>query len=116
MTRMVAALDVGGTTVKAALLDEELKPQATLREQTARSADGKALAEQVADIVTRLSEQAGTGAPAAVGVVVPGIVDEEIRVCHFSANLAGSPSSASAPVRAARRPRSSRSAPGSRPR
>ncbi|HKN52524.1 MAG TPA: ROK family protein [Amycolatopsis sp.] len=84
---MVAALDVGGTTVKAALLDEELKPQATLREQTARSADGKALAEQVADIVTRLSEQAGTGAPAAVGVVVPGIVDEEIRVCHFSANL-----------------------------
>src|SRR5437763_559318 len=87
MTRMVAALDVGGTTVKAALLDEELKPQATLREQTARSADGKALAEQVADIVTRLSEQAGTGAPAAVGVVVPGIVDEEIRVCHFSANL-----------------------------
>jgi glucokinase len=84
---MVAALDVGGTTVKAALLDEQLQPQATLREETARSADGKALAEQVAGIVTRLSEQAGTGAPAAVGVVVPGIVDEEIRVCHFSANL-----------------------------
>lgn len=84
---MVAALDVGGTTVKAALLDEELKPQATLRAETARSADGTALAEQVADIVARLSEQAGTGAPAAVGVVVPGIVDEEARVCRFSANL-----------------------------
>jgi len=84
---MVAALDVGGTTVKAALLDEQLEPQATLRAETARSADGTALAEQVADIVTRLSEQAGTGAPAAVGVVVPGIVDEKTRICHFSANL-----------------------------
>lgn len=84
---MVAALDVGGTTVKAALLDEQLEPQATLRAETARSADGTALAEQVADIVTRLSEQAGTDAPAAVGVVVPGIVDEKTRICHFSANL-----------------------------
>src|SRR6266496_3703374 len=87
VTRMVAALDVGGTTVKAALLDEQLEPQATLRAETARSADGTALAEQVAEIVTRLSEQAGTGAPAAVGVVVPGIVDEKTRICHFSANL-----------------------------
>ena len=84
---MVAALDVGGTTVKAALLDERLEPKATLRAQTARSADGTALAGQVADIVGKLAEQAGTGAPAAVGVVVPGIVDEETRVCHFSANL-----------------------------
>jgi glucokinase len=84
---MVAALDVGGTTIKAALLDEQLQPRATLRAETARSADGTALAAQVGDIVAALAEQAGTDSPAAVGVVVPGIVDEETRVCHFSANL-----------------------------
>ncbi|UOZ11593.1 MULTISPECIES: ROK family protein [unclassified Amycolatopsis] len=84
---MVAALDVGGTTIKAALLDEQLQPKATLRAETARSADGTALAEQVAEIVDMLAGQAGTVTPAAVGVVVPGIVDEETRICHFSANL-----------------------------
>src|SRR5256885_3346922 len=59
VTRTVAALDVGGTTIKAALLDERLQPKATLRAETARSADGTALAAQAADIVAALSEQAG---------------------------------------------------------
>ncbi|MFI5611765.1 ROK family protein [Amycolatopsis sp. NPDC051903] len=87
MAELVAALDVGGTTVKAALLDAELNALATKRVPTAKSADGTALAEQVADVVFSLAEQAGTSAPGAVGVVVPGIVDEEARVARFSANL-----------------------------
>ncbi|HEY2058280.1 MAG TPA: ROK family protein, partial [Amycolatopsis sp.] len=87
MADLVAALDVGGTTVKAALLDGDLNVLATQRATTARSADGTALAEQVAEIVSVLAEQAGTGAPGAVGVVVPGIVDEQARVARFSANL-----------------------------
>jgi glucokinase len=87
MADLVAALDVGGTTVKAALLDGDLNVLATQRVTTARSADGTALAEQVAEVVSVLAEQAGTGAPGAVGVVVPGIVDEQARVARFSANL-----------------------------
>ncbi|MEC3979793.1 ROK family protein [Amycolatopsis sp. H20-H5] len=85
MTDTVAALDVGGTTIKAALLDEALVPLATLREPTARGADGEAVADQVARIIAELGEQAGPAA--AAGVVVPGIVDETARVARFSANL-----------------------------
>jgi len=55
---MVAALDVGGTTIKAALLDEQLQPKAALRAETARSADGTALAAQTVDIVAALARQA----------------------------------------------------------
>ncbi|MBB4689354.1 ROK family protein [Amycolatopsis jiangsuensis] len=87
MAELVAALDVGGTTVKAALLDGDLTVLATRRERTARSADGTALAEQVASVVTALAADAGTAVPDAVGVVVPGIVDEQARVARFSANL-----------------------------
>ncbi|MGW4485185.1 ROK family protein [Amycolatopsis sp. NPDC004368] len=87
MAEVVAALDVGGTTVKAALLDGDLNALATTRVPTAKSADGTALAEQVADVVSSLAEQAGTGSPGAVGIVVPGIVDEQARVARFSANL-----------------------------
>ncbi|WP_199730437.1 ROK family protein [Amycolatopsis panacis] len=87
MGELVAALDVGGTTVKAALLDGALNVLATRRERTARGADGTALAEQVVSVVATLVADAGTAAPDAVGVVVPGIVDEQARVARFSANL-----------------------------
>ncbi|GAA3549308.1 ROK family protein [Amycolatopsis ultiminotia] len=87
MAELVAALDVGGTTVKAALLDGDLNVLATRRERTARGADGTALAEQTASVVAALIGEAGTAAPDAVGVVVPGIVDEQDRVARFSANL-----------------------------
>ncbi len=87
MTPAVAALDVGGTSIKAALYDADLKDLASLREPTARGADGEALADQVARIVETLGKQAGTGTPDAVGVVIPGIVDDVERVARFSANL-----------------------------
>src|SRR3954447_20150232 len=85
MTDTVAALDVGGTTIKAALLDDALVPLATLREPTARGADGEALADQVARIIAELGKEGGPAV--AAGVVVPGIVDEVARVARFSANL-----------------------------
>ncbi|GAA1955519.1 ROK family protein [Amycolatopsis minnesotensis] len=83
--KLVAAFDVGGTSVKAALLDEDLTVVERLREPTARSGDGATTADLVVDQIARLTER--MGAVSAAGVVVPGIVDEEAGVARFSANL-----------------------------
>ncbi|WP_020666821.1 ROK family protein [Amycolatopsis nigrescens] len=84
--KLVAAFDVGGTSVKAALLDEELRQLAALREPTARGTDGTATAEAIGDQVARLV--AGFDRQvAAVGVVIPGIVDDQAGIARFSANL-----------------------------
>ncbi|WP_158895492.1 ROK family protein [Amycolatopsis anabasis] len=82
--QLVAALDVGGTSIKAALLDDELRQLTAVREPTAHGADGTALADQITRLVTGLT---GGAAPAAVGVVVPGIVDEAAGVARYAANL-----------------------------
>ncbi|WP_370947540.1 ROK family protein [Amycolatopsis sp. cg5] len=79
---VITALDVGGTSIKAAVLDGDLKTLATSREPTAKGADGHAVADQVARMVAELGHD-----PAAVGVVVPGIVDEDAGIARFSANL-----------------------------
>lgn len=95
--RLVAAVDVGGTDIKAALLDGECHPVAIARRRTARAGDGPAtataIADQIADLIDELGadlidEPGGEWAgPAAVGVVVPGIVDETTGTARYSANL-----------------------------
>ncbi|GAA3998429.1 ROK family protein [Allokutzneria multivorans] len=85
----VVAVDVGGTEIKAALARGPVPSVLRqLRRATPKLADGTATAEavvaEVADIVAVLSEGER---PEAVGVVVPGIVDDERRVGVFSANL-----------------------------
>ncbi|SDZ26793.1 glucokinase [Amycolatopsis xylanica] len=83
----VAAVDVGGTTVKAAVYEpvgDGLKRVAELRRPTARGADpGSAVADQAAAMITELGATAGPIAKA--GVVVPGIVHNGLA--KFSANL-----------------------------
>jgi len=86
---LVAALDVGGTSIKAAMLDERLEVVAALRAPTARAESeraAEAVADQIAGLVRELSEAAG-GHAAATGVVVPGIVDDEAGIARYSANL-----------------------------
>ncbi|WP_370949470.1 ROK family protein [Amycolatopsis sp. cg5] len=83
MTR-VAAVDVGGTTVKAAVYEpvgDGLTRVAELRRPTARGAEpGIAVADQVAAMIGEL------GLPVdAAGVVVPGVVHNGLA--EFSANL-----------------------------
>ncbi|OZM70948.1 sugar kinase [Amycolatopsis antarctica] len=88
-TNLVAALDVGGTSIKAAMLDERLRVVTALRAPTARAEPGAAartVADQIAGLVREL--EAGAGAPArATGVAVPGIVDDDAGIARFSANL-----------------------------
>jgi glucokinase len=83
------AVDVGGTEIKAAVLDAQgagLTVLARARRATPRGADGTATARAVVDAVADL---AAGWAPehrlAAVGVVVPGVVHDGIGV--YSTNL-----------------------------
>jgi len=84
----VLAVDVGGTTVKGALVDLSGRP---LHEVTA--ATFPAAATPVADVVTavltelaRLADRSGRPVVGA-GVVTPGIVDESTGRVGFAANL-----------------------------
>lgn len=80
--RAVLGIDVGGTEVKAVLLHGDgravrLPGVPTPRDDRA----GRATVEVVAGLARR------SGPVAAVGVAVPGIVDEETGVCRVSVNL-----------------------------
>ncbi|MBN6034998.1 ROK family protein [Amycolatopsis sp. 195334CR] len=86
MDSAVVALDIGGTAIKAALLDRDLAELKVLRQPTARALGGHTTAAAVAEQVVALTaELTGGGKPAGVGVVVPGIVDG--GVAHYSSNL-----------------------------
>jgi glucokinase len=88
---LVAAVDVGGTSVKAAVYEtaaEGERPRlvASLRAATELTGTpAESVCAQVARLVGELTATAGP--VAAAGVVVPGIVDEQAGVARFSANL-----------------------------
>ncbi|MDA3644848.1 ROK family protein [Saccharopolyspora indica] len=91
MTANAIAVDVGGTEMKAALVAVDrhrAEPLRWLRRPTPRGADGAATAElvvaAVAELVTELRVDASVDA---VGVVVPGAVDEDRGIGVYSANL-----------------------------
>ncbi|MEV8347401.1 ROK family protein [Streptomyces niveus] len=85
----VIALDVGGTSMKGALLDREMKPLGQLRRATPRRHGPEAVIAEIVAAVHALNEQAtGYGASVRrVGVVVPGIVDEVTERAVYSANI-----------------------------
>ncbi|RKW69577.1 ROK family protein [Galactobacter caseinivorans] len=78
--------DVGGTDVKAAVAhgpDGVLGPVTRVPVQVG-DASGAALVEQLAGLAARLLP---SQRPAAVGLLIPGIVDEAARISVFAANL-----------------------------
>ncbi|TQI94595.1 ROK family protein [Amycolatopsis cihanbeyliensis] len=85
------ALDVGGTEIKAALLGAGAEVLAGERVPTRRGAHGTAtgdsVADQVVELVRRLRAAADGAEVVAVGVVVPGIVDDVAGIARYSANL-----------------------------
>lgn len=91
--RAVIGLDVGGTTIKAALLDGELRTLATRRMATPRPARSGVAPElpvldAVSELVADLSGVDGAAlTPGALGVVVPGVVDERAGIARYSGNL-----------------------------
>ncbi|MFI6986519.1 ROK family protein [Embleya sp. NPDC050154] len=85
----VIALDVGGTGMKGALLDRRLRPLAAVRRATPRHAGPDAVVAEIAAVLMELAERAEAGelTVCRVGVVVPGVVDEDLARAVYSANL-----------------------------
>jgi glucokinase len=86
---VVVALDVGGTGIKCALVDTTGAVRHTERHATGRERGPDAVIETILDIADGLVATA-TGSlltPAAVGIVVPGVVDESTGTAVWSSNL-----------------------------
>jgi glucokinase len=88
VTQVVAGVDVGGTRIKAALVDRQGAQLAVTTRPTPPGLDAPgALTEAVAGVVEELRTQSPGFEVAAGGVVVPGIVDQERRVGVYASNL-----------------------------
>jgi glucokinase len=85
----VIALDVGGTGIKSALVSPDGRIVHAERHPTDASRGPDAVVETILEIATGLAETAsGLGEKAAaVGIVVPGVVDEEHGIAVWSANV-----------------------------
>lgn len=85
----VIALDVGGTSMKAALVDEVRQVIGAARIPTGREQGPDAVIERiVATVADQVSAARDTGyTPRGAGVVVPGIVDDEHGIAVYSANI-----------------------------
>ncbi|MDQ8707933.1 ROK family protein [Streptomyces sp. LHD-70] len=85
----VIALDVGGTAMKGALLDRDMRPLGTLRRPTHRDAGPDAVVAHMAAALDSLIEQAAAIGSTVLraGVAVPGIVDEDRALAVYSGNI-----------------------------
>lgn len=89
MTSVVVALDVGGTGIKCAVVDGDARVRHTERHATGRERGPAAVIATILDIAAGLARTAAANdhLVRAVGLVVPGIVDESAGVAVWSANL-----------------------------
>ncbi|MDT0322910.1 ROK family protein [Streptomyces sp. DSM 44918] len=86
----VLALDVGGTTMKAALTGPDNVPRFETRRPTGSGVGPDGAVAAILDLAGELraiGEERFGGPPAAAGVALPGIVDEAAGVAVYSANL-----------------------------
>lgn len=86
MDRLVAAIDVGGTSIKSALVAEDLTVVHTLRTPTRRISDSVDV-DQIRELIQELRAQAGSATLVGVGLAVPGIVDERLGIARNAVNL-----------------------------
>lgn len=85
----VVALDVGGTGMKGAVLDHSMQPVVALHRPTPRADGPEAVVDAITDALLCLARRAAERELSVrhAGVVVPGIVDEELQRAVWSANL-----------------------------
>lgn len=86
MDRLVAAIDVGGTSIKAALVAEDLRVVHTHRTAT-RRVDGSVDVGQIIELIEELRAAAGALEVVGVGVAAPGIIDERRGIAQAAVNL-----------------------------
>ncbi|MFC9331872.1 ROK family protein [Kitasatospora sp. NPDC057015] len=85
----VIAIDVGGTGIKAALLDTHSDVHDQTWRPTARARGPEAVVRTITNLATELARTARrTGSPArAIGLALPGIVDEAAGTALYSATI-----------------------------
>ena len=83
---LVSGVDVGGTTIKAAVFDltDSKLPQRAANPQTPRP---DAVIETIIHTIREQSRQVPEGRLRAVGLVVPGIVDAQQGIAVYAANI-----------------------------
>jgi glucokinase len=86
MTDLVAAIDLGGTAMKGALVREDCAVEHAESRPTGRQEGADAVVERLAAFAGDLVA-AAPGAALAVGVTVPGLVDEAAGVARTAVNL-----------------------------
>ncbi|WP_318783728.1 ROK family protein [Plantactinospora soyae] len=86
---MVVALDVGGTGMKCALIRPDGTTELAERHHTRAERGPAAVVESILDVAEGLVGKARAGGltPVAVGLAVPGVVDETTGSAVWSANL-----------------------------
>lgn len=89
MTDVVVALDVGGTGIKCALISPDGASRHTERHATGAERGPEAVVETILGIAEGLAGKARADGltPVAVGVVVPGVIDEAAGMAVWSANV-----------------------------
>ena len=87
--RCVIALDVGGTSMKGALLDRSLRVHCSLRRPTPRGSGPEAVVDEIVLALHELAARADADGLTVhqAGVVVPGIVREQTGTAVYAANL-----------------------------
>ena len=86
---VAVAIDVGGTAMKCALVDGDGTVRHTERHDTGAERGPDAVVAAIGDVAAGLADTARAQGlvPHAVGLVVPGVVDEVRRVAGYSANI-----------------------------
>ncbi|WP_249999577.1 ROK family protein [Actinoplanes sp. M2I2] len=89
MSRVVVALDVGGTGMKCALVRPDGTVHHTERHPTLAERGPDAVLETILDVADGLAAKARADGlePVAAGVAVPGVVDEENGLAVWSSNV-----------------------------
>jgi glucokinase len=87
--RVVAAIDVGGTGIKAGLVDAQGRLRHEIRRPTRADLGPDAVVAAIETVADELAADAsGRGLSiGAAGVGVPGIVDSRSGIAHYAANL-----------------------------
>lgn len=89
MTSAVIAIDVGGTGMKCAVVDARHRIVVAERHQTRAERGPDAVVEAIGAVAEGLAGKARADGltPVAIGLTVPGVVDEEHGVAVWSANV-----------------------------
>jgi glucokinase len=84
---LVSGVDVGGTTIKAAVFDSDGLENCRSERPTPRHLGADAVIETIIHTIREQSGQVPEGRLRAVGLVVPGIVDAQQGIAVYAANI-----------------------------